>query len=104
MRSSQRLATSRCISQCSNSREERFWWSIVTMNFSPGPRGFGSETIWSQPTTPGSELKMKSSGVSSFHSGRRPSASAENTHSSPWRAISATGPWANGPIVWRRYM
>ena len=74
------------------------------MNFSPGPRGLGSETISSQPTTPGSELKMKSSGVSSFHSGRSPSASAENTHSSPWRAISATGPCANGPIAWRRYM
>ncbi len=74
------------------------------MNFSPGPRGFGSEAMSSQPTTPGSELKMKSCGVSSFHSGRRPSASAENTHSSSCRAISATGPCANGPIAWCRYM
>ena len=28
----------------------------------------------------------------------------ENTHSSVWRAISATGPCANGPIAWCRYM
>ncbi len=47
---------------------------------------------------------MKSSAVSTRHSGRRPSASAENTHSSSWRAISATGPCANGPITSRRYM
>ena len=31
------------------------------MNFSPGASGFGSETISSTETTPGSELKMKSS-------------------------------------------
>ena len=80
-------------------RERRRSRSIVTMNFSPGPSGFGSVTISSQPTTPGSELKMKSLRVSTFHSGRSPSASAEKTHSSPWRAISATGPCANGPIV-----
>jgi hypothetical protein len=66
--------------------------------------GFGSETIWSTETTPGSELKMKSWAVSICQSGRRPIASAENTHSSWWRAIRATGPCANGPIVWRRYM
>ncbi len=47
---------------------------------------------------------MKSSPVSTCQSGRSPSASAENTHSSAWRAISATGPWANGPIAWCRYM
>ena len=78
--------------------------SIVTMNFSPGAIGFGSETMSLTETTPGSELKTKSSGLSSCHSGRRPSASAENTHSSPWRAISATGPCAKGPISWRTYM
>ena len=69
------------------------------MNFSPGPSGLGSAIISSQPTTPGSELKMKSLRVSTFHSGRRPRASAEKMHSSPWREISATGPCANGPIA-----
>ena len=47
---------------------------------------------------------MQSSGVSTRQSGRRPRASAEKTHSSSWRAISATGPCANGPIASRRYM
>ena len=78
--------------------------SIVTSAFSPGASGFGSAIIDETETTPGSELKTKSSSVSTCQSGRRPSASAENTHSSVWRAISATGPWANGPIAWRRYM
>ncbi len=77
---------------------------METISFSPGPSGSGSETMSPTPTTPGSELKMWSSGVSRRHSGRSPSASAENTHSSSWRAISATGPWANGPMASRRYM
>ena len=72
------------------------------MNFSPGASGFGSETNSWIETTPGSELKTKSSGVSSCQSGRSPRASAENTHSSAWRAISATGPCANGPMVVRK--
>ncbi len=58
VRSSQRRATSRCISACSQSRERRLAASIVTMNFSPGPSGSGSETMSSTLTTPGSELKM----------------------------------------------
>ena len=74
------------------------------MNFWPGAIGWGSEIISATETTPGSELKMKSFGVSSCQSGRSPIASAEKTHSSRWRAISATGPCANGPMVWRRYM
>ena len=58
VRSIQRRATSRCISACSHSRDARFSASIVTMNFSPGPSGSGSETISWTLTTPGSELKM----------------------------------------------
>ena len=76
----------------------------MTIAFSPGPSGSGSETISPTPTTPGSELNTWSSAVSSRHSGRSPSASAENTHSESWRAISATGPCANGPMTSRRYM
>ena len=76
----------------------------MTMYFWPGAIGCGSETMSDTETTPGSELKTKSCLVSSFQSGRRPIASAEKTHSSLCRAISATGPCAYGPIVWRRYM
>ena len=72
--------------------------------FSPGANGFGSETIVGDGATPGSELKTKSSTVSTCQSGRRPSASVQNTHSFSSRPISATGPCANGPITWRRYM
>ena len=56
--------------------------SISTSAFSPGASGFGSATISATETTPGSELKTKSSSVSTCQSGRRPSASAEKTHSS----------------------
>ena len=58
MRASQRSATARCICQCSWSFDARRSRSMVTMYFSPGASGFGSETMSSQPTTPGSELKM----------------------------------------------
>ena len=54
--------------------------------------------------TPGSEENTQSSPVSSCHSGRRPRASTENTHSSAKREMSATGPWLKGPKAWRRYM
>jgi len=66
--------------------------------------GFGSLTISATGTTPGSEENAYASAVSICHSGRRPRASTENTHSSPKRASSATGPCANGPNAWRRYM
>ncbi len=45
VRSIQRPATSRCISACDHSRAPRAAESIVTIAFSPGPSGNGSETI-----------------------------------------------------------
>ena len=75
-----------------------------TITFSPGDIGLGSPVMSASGTTPGSELNTYASSAWISHSGRRPSASTENTYSSPLRAISAIGPCANGPIACRRYM
>ena len=88
----------------STSSDSPFLRSICTSSFSPGASGLGSPIVSLIDTTPGSLENTCWAVVSTCHSGRSPSASVEKTHSSPWREISATGPWANGPNAWRRYM
>jgi hypothetical protein len=86
------------------SRASPFFLAIDTSTFSPGASGLGSLTVSATGTTPGSEENTCASVVSTCQIGLSPRASVENTHSSPWREISATGPCANGPKAWRRYM
>jgi hypothetical protein len=49
--------TVRSISACGCREELRAARSIITIAFSPGAIGCGSDTIRSTETTPGSELK-----------------------------------------------
>ena len=103
-RSRQRRKQSRCIEGWSSSVVVPFARSRLTITFSPGASGLGSATVSATGTTPGSLEKTNASAVCIDQSGRSPRASTENTHSSPWRATSATGPCASGPNAWRRYM